>query len=310
MAFLMLETIAEKAWDLLKNEEVFQVFKDSNYPPELIKGIITRGKGRVHQDLIDGLPNLQVITRCGVGLDNIDVNYASSKGIAVINAPGANSDTVAEHTLAMMLAVSRDIFNSINEVNQDNWLHRNHYNGDEIRGKTLGILGLGNIGKKVAILAQSFGMHVIYWDKYISSSEFTSLSIEQVLAISDFVSLHIPLTEETKFFIDSGRLKQFKKGAILINNARGALIEQDAVLKALNSGDLKAYIADGMEREPPREQDKVFLSHPNTFITPHVSSLTKTTYDEMCYNTVSCALQYLEGSGYPEEMIFNRKELE
>ncbi|NJK82764.1 MAG: hypothetical protein HC912_02080 [Saprospiraceae bacterium] len=129
-----------------------------------IHAIVTRGKGEVNETLIAACPDLQVIARCGVGLDNVNVDFATQKGIKVVNAPGSNADTVAEHALCLMLMLQRHLYASVQAVKQNDWQFRNRYQGDEIRGKTLGILGLGNIGSKVAHLAAAFGMHIIYWD--------------------------------------------------------------------------------------------------------------------------------------------------
>lgn len=171
---LLLETIAAEALAILQEKvNVFTGYDEASVKDVLnkeeIHAIITRGKGLINEPLIAACPHLQVVARCGVGLDNVDVAAATARKIMVINAPGSNAATIAEHTLTLMLMLMRNMYTSVSEVKQDNWNWRNQYTGDELNGKTLGILGMGNIGKRVARLGEAFGMEVQYWGKSVSA---------------------------------------------------------------------------------------------------------------------------------------------
>jgi D-3-phosphoglycerate dehydrogenase len=275
---------------------------------EKIDAVITRGKGQVNKELMEACPHLQVAARCGVGLDNVDVKEATLRGIKVINAPGSNAATIAEHTLALMLMLMRNMVQSTTKVKEGEWSWRSNYQGDELSGKTLGILGLGNIGKRVARLAEAFGMKVIVWSRSGNSSSYESLSLEEVLLRSDVLSLHLPLTEETRSLLRKERLSLMKPAALLINTARGGIIDHGALLSALNNNQLAGFAADVLAEEPPAENDPLVL-HPNTLITPHVGSLTATTYRNMCLYTVQNVLAILSGEEAGPQCIFNRKEL-
>src|SRR5690606_26342864 len=158
---LLLEPITDEAHRLLA--EQVNVLTEKHDGP--IHAIITRGKGRIDQTLMDACPDLQAVARCGVGLDNVDVETAKAKNIQVINTPGANAATMAEHTLSLMLMLARNMYRSAAEVKDGNWTWRSQYSGDELAGKTLGILGMGDIGERVARLGEAFGMKVLYWNR-------------------------------------------------------------------------------------------------------------------------------------------------
>lgn len=310
---LLLETVSGEADQLLRNRA--QVF-DAGSPfrggeiakDHKIHAIITRGKGDVSRTLIEQCPDLEVIARCGVGLDNIDVDFATQRGIRVINAPGSNADTVAEHALALMLMLQRQLYPSISAVKNDEWSFRNAYQGDEIRGKTLGILGMGNIGKKVARLAGVFGMDIIYWDAMKQSLPYPALSLNEVLQQADLISLHLPLTGDTRNLINREALAMMQSHALLINTARGEIIEQEALTEALRQGQLGGFAADVLATEPPAADDPL-PALPNVLITPHSASLTARTYNEMCVVTVRNTLDLLRGKEIEERYVFNRKAL-
>ncbi len=313
MNILLLETVADEAFQLLQQEaRVFTAYGDKPLneilQTEQIQAVITRGKGQVNKALIEACPHLQIAARCGVGLDNVDVKEASARGIKVINAPGANAGTIAEHTLTLMLMLMRNAYTSVSKVKEGEWNWRNGYEGDELAGKTLGILGLGNIGKRVARLGDAFGMKVLVWSRSAKDVPYQFLSIEEVLRQSDVISLHIPLTEKTQGLIGKKQLAMMQPHAILINTARGGLIDQGALLEALNKNKLAGFGADVLAEEPPAQDDPL-LNHPNTLITPHIGSLTTTTYKNMCLYTVQNVLAALSGKQPAPECIFNRKEL-
>lgn len=311
---LLLETVASEADILLQeNTKVHEAFQGVN-PVEVaknttIQAIVTRGKGNVNRELMDACPDLEVVARCGVGLDNVDVDEATSRGVKVINAPGSNSSTVAEHALNLMLMGVRNTWNSVDHVKDGDWSSRNQYSGDELRGKTLGILGMGNIGQRVAKLADAFGMNVIYWDKFPVQSEYENGSMEDVLKQADVVTVHVPLLDETKHLVGEEELNLMKPTAWLINTARGPIIDEKALLKALENGKISGFASDVLAEEPP-ESDYPLLNHPKTLITPHTASLTATTYRNMCVSTVQNTIAILGGSTPDSKSVFNRDELD
>jgi len=310
-----LETLAEEAMELLNaSEEVEIVFaldeislKEALEKPDF-QAIITRGKGQVRSQLMDQIPGLQVIARAGVGLDNIDVDEASKRNIKVVNAPNSNANTIAEHTISLMLNLQRNLFNAFNMVKEGRWKERGNYIGDELHGKTLGVLGMGNIGKKVARIAEALGMEVCYWSAYRESVSYAMLTFDEVLKKSDIITIHLPLTSDTENLISQEAFDQMKEGAILINTARGKIIDQESLINALNSGKLGGFGADVLAEEPPKEDDHL-ITHPNTLITAHVGSLTKTTYTKMCTMTVENTLAILGGEKHMENCIFNLNNL-
>jgi phosphoglycerate dehydrogenase-like enzyme len=308
-----LETIEEESFEWLSNDENIQLYKAWEGMPasgdlEKMDAVITRGIGQVNIALYDACPNLKVAARCGVGLDNVDVKAATKRGIKVINAPGSNASTVAEHTISLMLTIQRNLFEALSAVKNGQWASRSSFKSDELNGKTLGILGLGNIGLKVANIAAAFGMKVIYWSPSNKEVPYLLVDKETLFRSADIISLHLPLNEETKDIIDEEVFNKMNQGAILINTARGALVNRDALLSALDTGKLAGYGAD-VPFSPPPTADDALISHPKSFITAHVSSLTATTYKNMCLSTVKNVLAVLHGQPPDPQCIFNASSL-
>ena len=313
MHVLLLETIENESFELLKNEKDIQLHLAWEGMPaadilEKIDAVITRGIGQVNRALYDACPNMKVAARCGVGLDNVDVAEASKRGIKVINAPGSNASTVAEHTISLMLTIQRNLFEALSAVKNGQWASRSSFKSDELNGKTLGILGLGNIGLKVANIAAAFGMKVIYWSPSKKEVPYLLVDKETLFRSADIISLHLPLNEETKDIVDEEVFNKMKQGAILINTARGALVNRDALLSAFDTGKLAGYGAD-VPFSPPPTADDALISHPKSFITAHVSSLTATTYKNMCLSTVKNVLAVLHGQTPDPQCIFNATSL-
>lgn len=307
---LLLETVAEEALAVLREHvNVFTGYdlasRDAVVAAEEIHAVITRGKMKVDDALMAACPQLEAVARCGVGLDNVDVPAASARKIRVINAPGSNAATIAEHTLALMLMLMRDLYTSVEKVKQENWNWRNQYAGDELNGKTLGILGMGNIGKRVARLASAFGMEVVYWSRSAQDLPYKFLPMQEVLRQSDIISLHLPLESGLANLIGKAELASMKPGAMLVNTARGALIDHAALLEALNQGTVAGFAADVLPDEPP-VQNLGLVRHPRALVTPHSASLTATTYRKMCLSTVKNVIALLSGREPEKESVFNR----
>lgn len=313
---LLLETVAEDAMRMLENASDINIltgFDETSLKHQIennvIDAIITRGKGQVRDSFMEQLPNLKVISRCGVGLDNIDVSSATKRGIKVVNAPNSNADTIAEHTIALLLMLQRNLYNAVTMVKENRWGDRGTYVGDETHGKTLGIIGMGNIGKKVAHIAKALGMNVIYWSSKKEDVPFSFVEFEHLLTTSDAISLHLPLTSKTEKLIDSAAFSLMKTNALLINTARGGIIDQKELFTALQSNSIAGFAADVLAEEPPVENDPL-LQLKNVLITAHLGSLTKTTYTKMCTMTVQNTLAILRNEAAMENCVFNKKELE
>jgi D-3-phosphoglycerate dehydrogenase len=220
-------------------------------------------------------PRLKVLSKYGIGLDKVDVNAATEFKIPVTFCPGVNHTTVAEHTLGLLLAVSRNIVTVNNHVKKGEW---KRITGHELYGQSIGIVGMGRIGKEVAIRAKSFGMKLLgygnYWDEdFAKEYNMQRMSLDKLIETADVISLHTKLTDETKHLINSDRLSRIKKGAIIINCGRGELVDSNAMVEALKSGHLYGYGADVMEEEPPPSDHPLF-SCPNAIITSHIGSRT------------------------------------
>jgi len=222
------------------------------------------------------LPRLKVISKYGIGLDKIDVKAATELKIPITFCPGVNHTTVAEHTFGFLLAIYRHLVTECNHVKKGEW---KRITGHELMGKTIGVLGMGRIGKEVTIRARAFGMSVlgydIYWDEAFAKAHQVERveDLEKILERSDIISLHTNLTDQTRNMINTQRLTRMKKGTVLLNCARGELVDSHAVAAALKSGQLLGYGADVLEEEPPPADHPLF-SCPNAVLTPHIGSRT------------------------------------
>ncbi len=265
------------------HEELLDKIEDAD-------AIIT-GNDLLNEEILKESKQLKVISKYGVGLDNIDVKYANKMGIKVCKALGANSRSVAEMTILMMLSASRDFVNISNRAKNGN---EERVIGQELYGKTLGILGLGAIGKKVAKIALSFEMKVIAYDPYVmqSDSELIELvSQNRLIQESDYISLHIPLTENTAGIINKSVFDRMKESAILINSARAGLVENKALYQALTEGKIR-YVIEDVEL---KERDKAIIDLPNYSITPHAASFTVESDNNTMKIAVDNVLKVLEG---------------
>ncbi len=235
--------------------------------------IIVRSKTKVDKAMIDAASKLKYVIRGGVGVDTIDVEYAKSKGIAVDNTPEASSLAVAELAFAMMIAMPNHIAEADSSMKQGKWLKK-ELERTELGGKTLGLIGLGRIARELAFRAKAFGMKVIAYDKYVESSDAASMaSLDELLAASDYISLHTPLTDETRGMINAGSIAKMKKGAYLINTCRGPVVRTEDVAAALKEGRLGGFATDVYDKEPP--EGSPLLSSPRVLLTPHLGASTE-----------------------------------
>jgi phosphoglycerate dehydrogenase-like enzyme len=257
-----------------------------------VEAILTRGRGRITAAMLDEFPDLVVVGRCGAGLDNIDVPAAAERGIAVVNAPGATTAAVAEHAVLLMLAIARRINVLDAAVKAGRWSVRDGYEGTELRGKRLGVVGLGSIGRRVAGLGRAFGMEVVYWSRTSRDEQLLRLELDELLATSDVVQVCIALAAETHHLLDTRRLATMRRSALLVNTSRGAIVEHEALLAALADGRLGGYAADVWDPEPPPDTALAELGD-RVVITAHVAAITDVTYREICVTTAAAALAVL-----------------
>lgn len=246
-------------------------------------GLIVRSATRVTAELLEKAPGLRVVGRAGVGVDNIEVEAATRRGVLVMNTPGGNAVSVAEHTLALLLALARRVPQLAASTGAGRW-EKSGAQGVEVRGKTLGLVGLGRVGVEVARRARALEMTVLAYDPYLSETAARNagaelVALEALLARSDFVSLHAALGPTTEKMINAAALSKMKRGARLINAARGELVDETALAEALRSGQLAGAALDVFAVEPPR--DSPLLALPNVIATPHVAGSTEEAQEEV-----------------------------
>ncbi len=236
-------------------------------------GMVIRSRTQVRQPLIDACPNLKVIVRGGVGLDNIDHEYAKSKGIVVMNTPLASSASVAELAIGYMFALARSMYQVTKSMKAEKW-EKGSYQGDEIGGKTLGLIGYGNIGHQTARLAIALGMNVLAYDPYVTSQNGVRLvTLDELLAESDYISLHLPKTKTSANMIGAEQFARMKDGVRIINCARGGIINEDDLYEALTSGKVAGAALDVFAEEPPT--DWKLLKLDNVISSSHIGATTK-----------------------------------
>ena len=236
--------------------------------------VLIRSKTKVTKEYIDSAPNLKLVIRGGVGLDNVDLEYAKEKGIIVRNTPAASSIAVAELAFTLMICLPNHVVKGHNSMHAGEWIKK-ELKRSELYGKTLGILGLGRIGVELAKRAAVFGMKVIAYDPFVSESEYAEIiqQLTDVLNKADFVSMHMPLTDETEGIINQYLLHEFKDGAYLINTGRGKAIVEDDVVAALASGKLAGFGTDVWYSDPP--VNSPLIDAPNVLMLPHLGASTK-----------------------------------
>ncbi len=237
--------------------------------------LLVRSKTKVTKEYLEGAPNLKLIIRGGVGLDNIDVEAARGKGIEVKNTPRASSIAVAELTFALMMVVPNRIIEGHNGIKEGKFLKK-ELKRTELYGKTLGLLGAGLIGTEVARRALAFGMRVVAHDHYISNHALAELieDDDEFYSVCDFISIHLPLTAETKGMIDRNSIAKMKDGVILLNTARGKVVVEEDLAEALKSGKVRAYATDVFYSDPP-DPSSPLLTAPNVVMTPHIGGSSK-----------------------------------
>ncbi len=295
---LICDPTSSKAIEAMRAMGVEVVVRDTITVDELAEviadydAIVVRSRTKVRKPLIDkAVPGLKAIIRGGVGLDNIDVEYARSKGIQVFNTPRASSNAVAELVTGLMFALARHIPRADASMKAGKW-EKKKLKGTELAGKTLGIIGYGRIGRTLAEKARALGMKFVAYDPYVEGEEI--IPLDDLLAQADYVSLHIPHTPETHHLIDAEKIAKMKEGAYLINAARGGVVDEAALLEALESGHLAGAAMDVYSEEPPKSETlRALIEMPSFVATPHIGAATKEAQARIGDEIVSIVKEHL-----------------
>jgi D-3-phosphoglycerate dehydrogenase len=278
-------------------------FKPGLKPAELreiiggYEALAVRSATKVTAEILAAAVKLKVIGRAGTGVDNIDLAAATRRGVVVMNAPGGNSVSVAEHTLALLLSLARSIAEASSSVRAGKWEKKKFSSGRELLGKTLGVIGTGNIGALVVQRAKAFGMQVIAYDPFLSNDAATKMGVEltglaEIFVRADAITLHVPLTEQTKNMVGAVQLASMKQGALLVNCARGGLVDEKALADSLKSKHLGGAALDVFETEPPPADHPLF-SCENFIGTPHLAGSTEDAQEKVAVIVCESMVEYL-----------------
>lgn len=256
----------------IEKDELFKII--GNYD-----GVVVRSATKINADILAIATNLKVVGRAGVGVDNIDINAATEKGVLVMNTPDGNTISTAEHTCGLILSLVRNIPNAVESLKSGRW-DRKKYLGSEVHGKTLGVIGLGKIGASVAVRMKVFGMRILGYDPYMTHERARELGIELcdldvVLGESDIITVHTPLTEKTKGMVSKENAHKLKRGVKLVNCARGGIFAEEDLLDLINDGTVSELALDVYSVEPPEEHLNDLLRHPSVVCTPHLGASTE-----------------------------------
>jgi D-3-phosphoglycerate dehydrogenase len=238
--------------------------------------LVVRSRTKVDRELLDLGQKLRLVARPGTGLDNVDVEYAKSRGVQVVNSPESLVEAVGEHVLLLMLALSRKLPMAASTTAGGKW-DKESLMGVELRGKVLGIVGFGRIGRRIGEVAQVMGMKILAYDVIPIPREVVAqigcrvVGLDELLSDSDYVTLHVPMTDQTRHMLDAKRLSMMKSSAFLVNTSRGGVVDEHALTEALKRGELAGAALDVFEKEPPTGE---ILGAPNTILTPHIGGQT------------------------------------
>lgn len=261
--------------------------------------------GKIDRKAILACPNLKVITRPGVGVDNVDVKTATEQGIPVVICPAANAHAVAEHTIALMFAIGKNLVESDAETRQGNFGIRNKYAAIELAGRTLSILGFGRIGKEVARLANTLGMNVVAYDPYATREQVEQAgytyagTVEEAVGQGDFITLHMPSLPSTKKMVGAELLRKMKPTAFLINCARGDIVDEESLCEALSSHTIAGAAVDVLSKEPMDSQSPL-MTLPNFIVTPHMAAQTQESTAKIVMMAAKGTLAVLSGEKWPD----------
>ncbi|HEX9576546.1 MAG TPA: phosphoglycerate dehydrogenase [Myxococcales bacterium] len=304
MRILISDDLSPEAKTILERIPGAQVdFKPGMKPQELREviggydALAVRSATKVTAEVLAAAPRLRVVGRAGTGVDNIDLAAATRRGVVVMNAPGGNSVSVAEHTLALLLALARSVADASQSTRGGKWEKKKYSSGRELMGKTLGVIGTGNIGALVVQRAKSFGLKVIAYDPFLSAEAAAKLGVElvdlpEIFRRADAITLHVPLTELTRNLIGAEQLARMKKGALIVNCARGGLVDEKALADALRSKHLGGAALDVFDPEPPAADHPLFACE-NFIATPHLGGSTEDAQQNVAVIVCESMVEYL-----------------
>ena len=312
MKIVVCDPIHPKGFEYLRSQGDFEVVDASKVDKEKLleivadaDGVITRSPTPVDKKFLDSAKKLKAVVRAGVGVDNVDIDYASKKGVIVMNVPTANTLAAVELTMAHLLAGARAFTNAVWNLKKEREWNREKWLGIELAGKSLGIIGFGNIGSRVGVRAKAFGMRVIAYDPYIDSSKVTDLGCEYTTNFDDilqcdFITIHTPKTPETIDMITKKEIEKMKDGVVLINCARGGLYNEKDVYEGLKSGKIRWLGIDVFEKEPTT--DHPFFELENTSVTPHIGANTIESQERIALQAGEAIVEALRGSSFPNAL--------
>ncbi len=297
MNILVLESYSATALARLTAQKGMQVSQDLS-TLATTEILLIRSRTKVDKDFLDRAPKLKLVITSTSGFDHIDWRECEKRNIQVSHTPNANAQSTAELAFALILASERQLFQARKNVKDSHW-REGLTRPQGLQGKALGIVGLGRVGRRVANLAHAFGMTVAVHDPYVEDEAFTGykaerLSLIELLKLSDYVSLHVPLTQETHHLMNNPTLLEMQAEAILINTCRGPVVDENALLSALDEGVIAGAAMDVIEREPPPPGHRV-LSHPKLLLTPHIGAYTDSAWNQASHEAVDKVLEFLKG---------------
>ena len=298
---LITDPLSDKGLDLLRNEGFDIIYKPNPSIDELfilvgdIEGWLVRSGTKITRELIDNARKLQIIGRAGVGTDNIDIETATSKGIIVINVPDGNTISAAEHTMAMMMSLSRNIYLGHSGLMEGEW-NRSSLVGNELQNKTLGVVGLGKIGREVIKRSLAYDMNILGFDPYVSQDSFNEnevniVDLDFLVQNSDFITLHLPINKNTRNLFNYDRMLKMKKTARIINVARGGIINESDLVKVLNDGIIAGAAIDVFENEPI-DMENPLIAASNILLTPHLGASTIEAKEGVTYSICNQLIDY------------------
>lgn len=313
MKVLVTDNVNAVAEEILKNAGIEAVVMKTQQPEnlcEIIKdfdGIIIRNSTKLTKEILDCAKNLKIIARAGVGVDNIDVEYAAKKGIWVVNSPDGNTEATAEHTIAMLLALARKIPQAF-ETLKDGKFERSKFLGTELWGKTLGIAGFGKIGKRVAEIAKILGMEILVYDPFADKALVENFgyrkydNFDEMLSKCDFLTVHVPKNKETLDLINSENIYKLKKGARIINCARGGIINECALVEAVKNSHIAGAALDVFVDEPEITKCPLYNASENLILVPHLGASTYEAQIKVAKDTAEQVCDVLKG-GLPRTPV-------
>ena len=300
---LIAEPISPRAYEVLEDQQGFEVLDHTASSREEIleavktsDALIVRSGTQVNDELMGAGDTLKMVARAGIGVDNVDLEAASMRGILVVNAPDGNVITTAEHTIAMMFSLARKIPSAVSSLKGGKW-ERNRFVGSELSSKTLGVVGMGRVGSQTATFARNLGMNVLAFDPYISAEVLSQRGVnpvdfDELLAKSDYITLHVPKNTETGNLIGAAEIAQMRDGVRIINCARGGLINEEALAEALDSGKVGGAAVDVYQQEPPGPDDPL-IGRDDVVCTPHLGASTAEAQENVAMSVAKQVVAYL-----------------